>query len=158
MTRCSVAGSLSTSWTMRGVRPTARLLSRGTADLSRNRTCSPEERSPQAHDEPAGPPPAIRTSHEYIQGLVQSGLLRSYTSDLESKAENRTCVRKRRFETVADCRLETPQASLRGTDATFLQNRVRSGSSLDHKTAQTCSASIPESSRSGREGSRYRAR
>src|SRR5262245_20195893 len=64
--------SASSSMTAGVIHP-AHTLSRGKRALSRTTTSSPARRSCHAHDEPAGPPPTIKTSQASMTVQVEMG-------------------------------------------------------------------------------------
>src|SRR5215471_2343811 len=112
-------------------------LLRGNRALSSTTTFSPLDVRAQAHDDPAGPPPAIRISHESISS-PEPALLRQYRGWTMSTAARCTCSRQRRLETIADRQHEKRQWSRPGTGATCAQTAVQTSPPRLDTIAQTC--------------------
>src|SRR6476469_9287346 len=127
-----------------GVIQPPQTLLRGKRDLSRTKVCNPDERSPQAQDDPAGPPPTINTSQDCIQVPVAiHGRWR--TNAHGSVVRSGNPFRQTPIEIVGECQREKLQLNQQDINATFWQIPVRSGVPPDHRSVQMTPASIPES-------------
>src|SRR5215469_5573687 len=100
-----------------GVIQPPQTLLRGNLALSRMATRSPELRSRQAQDEPAGPPPTIRTSQESIPDPVHFVHWIFVADDCGSRAARRRRVRQTPPGTTAECRREMQPPNRQDTSA-----------------------------------------
>src|SRR5229473_6674270 len=141
------AGSIPNSSSTAGVIHPPHGLLRGKPCLSRIVTSMPECRNFQAQEEPAGPPPTIRMSHESIAipVLRSARLCRGERGSRES-ADNRGP--QKRSGTVAGYRLGTQLGLRRGKAARFSQILNQTFRKLGRLTSRICPTNAPASWRS----------
>src|ERR1017187_5139563 len=149
------SGLTRSMWKTAGVIQPPQTLSRGNLPLSRTSTSSPEDRSPQAQEDPAGPAPTIKTSHESMVDPVAEMQWCPRPDRSEPKEFSGTFDPQTRFETVEAHQRRMRQSSPPGKGATFWRSRTRISASLCRKNAQTYAANIPGSWRNGVEDFRH---
>src|ERR1051326_5337626 len=120
-------GSISSACNTQGVIHPPHTLFRGNMALSRITTRNPEARKAQAHDDPAGPPPTIKTSHECIALPVSPVQMHFCKGDRASTAVTCRLVRQKQFGTTAECPSENRRSIQPDISATSGQKPGQSG-------------------------------
>src|SRR5215813_4161401 len=115
---------MSSSCTTAGVIQPPQTLSRGKTRLSRMMVSMPASCKRLAQEEPAGPPPTIRTWHESIETPLRNQLLRR-TGEHESTEFAGMRSPQKRFETTAAVRHESLQSNRPDRVARHERTRVR---------------------------------
>src|ERR1039457_764562 len=135
-------------------------LLRGKALRSISSVSSPDCRLPQAQDDPAGPPPTIKTSQESIvRRLTYLDPEWCWCTDGCASLESTdTVLRQTQLGTTAACRPERRQWTRQDRAATCARTSSRGHGRLCHTRSQICSTSVRWFGRSADEGPRRRAR
>src|SRR5579863_120864 len=142
------AGSTSSSLRTAGVIHPPQTLWLGKWLLSRTIVSSPPSTNFRAQEEPAGPPPTIRISHESIHDPFARLVARNKG---ERGSREFSCISRRQKPTgtIAGCPRETRRWNRRDTVATLWRFRFRAIGQLFPKTARIHRATAREFLRSG---------
>ena len=134
--------SISRASSTAGVIHPPQILSRGNTCLSRIMVSRPDRRSSHAQDEPAGPPPTIRTSHESISVplLLATNL---YKGERESKGSADIPIPQKRFETIVAFPPERQRSIRRDRGATLEQIPIQTFYEPGPLNLQICSTNAP---------------